>query len=253
MDVAVKQRMARTEDRDRWWPAARRRIIAALLQRFLPHDPARRILEVGCGPGWNLPLLSRFGNVSAVDPDPMFVTFASRFAGAENVACGAVPDAEAPDVDMICMLDVLEHVEDDEAAVAWCRDALPKGGYLCITVPAYDFLWSAHDVESHHYRRYTMGELKRLLDRDFEIAYSTYFNFWLLPLAAGGAGVRRVMRPLSRLLVSRDEVPATFKNSRIEKFFGYVLFFVFASEQYLVRLTRLPFGVSAFVLARRAG
>lgn len=253
MDVAVKQQMARAEDRDRWWPAARRRIIDTLLRRFLPHDPERRIIEVGCGPGWNLPVLSRFGEPAALDPDPMFVTFASSVAGTENVVCGAVPDAEVPDVDMVCMLDVLEHVEDDEAAIDWCRDALPEGGHLCITVPAYEFLWSAHDVESHHFRRYRMSDLKRLLRRDFEIVHATYFNFWLLPLAVFAAGVRRIIRPLSRVLTRRDGEAVTLKNSRIEKFFGYVLYYVFASEQYLVRITRLPFGVSAFVLARRAG
>lgn len=83
------------------------------------------------------------------------------------------------------MLDVVEHIEDDVAALAAMRDCLAPGGKILITVPAHQWMWSAHDVVNHHKRRYSKAALKAALDKaGLSPTHFGYFNSLLFPLAA---------------------------------------------------------------------
>jgi hypothetical protein len=81
------------------------------------------------------------------------------------------------------MHDVLEHIEDDAAAVAKVRSLLSPGGTAIVSVPAYQWLFGRHDVELGHYRRYTRGNLRALFEHDFEIEAIRYYGAALIPVA----------------------------------------------------------------------
>ncbi|PNB53208.1 SAM-dependent methyltransferase, partial [Pseudomonas sp. FW305-130] len=148
-------------DSTHWWYRARRDILADYLARegHLPADA--RILEIGCGTGHNLPMLSAFGSVEAIEIDPAARAIASERLG-KPVGAAPLPEltgVERGAYDLIAVLDVVEHIEDDVAALKAMGECLKPGGKILIAVPAHQWLWSAHDVVNHHHRRYSKATL----------------------------------------------------------------------------------------------
>lgn len=138
------------------------------------------------------------------------------------------------------MLDVLEHIDDDAGALAALHDLLRPRGRLLITVPAYQWLWSGHDVVAHHRRRYTARQLRsRLAEAGFAVSYLSYFNTFLFPLIA----TKRLLSRISGWEGGSDMEAGTSPVA------SRVLRTVFGAERHLLRWFRLPFGVSIVVLA----
>ena len=134
----------------------------------------------------------------------------------------------------------LEHIEDDTLALKELKEQLSSNGYLVITVPALMSLWGAHDVQNHHFRRYTRTSLNKVLDAaGFEIVRWSYFNTLLFPLIFL---IRWINRNRKLEGESDLEMPSLIINK--------VLTFLFGFERYLVRLFALPIGVSLGVTAR---
>lgn len=224
-----------------WWFVARRRIIDGVVEGLgLPADA--RILEAGCGTGGNLPMLARHGEVFAFDVSETARRLAAEWGNA-RLAAGSLPDripfAEGG-FDLIVLLDVLEHIEDDGAALRALRPRLKPGGQLLVTVPALPALWSYHDERHQHFRRYRKSELgARLREAGYELATLSYFNILLLPLVAGA----RVARRLNAGGCKDDLVPpAPWLNGLLKG--------VFAAERHLVGKFPLPVGVSLLAVAR---
>lgn len=159
MDAAEFQTMIELDDRH-WWYRGRRRIVIGAIERLGPPACAR-ILDAGCGSGRMLDELGRWGLVSGLDCEPSGVA-AARSRGHTDVRLGAVEELPWADetFDLITCLDVIEHTPDDRRTLAELRRVTRPGGHLVVTVPAYPRLWSAHDVASRHYRRYTRGSLR---------------------------------------------------------------------------------------------
>ncbi|KRB85135.1 class I SAM-dependent methyltransferase [Noviherbaspirillum sp. Root189] len=227
--------MAATEEQH-WWFAARRTILSSLLEQLrLPPRPA--ILELGCGTGGNLDMLSRFGAVSAMEMDDVARGIAqSRHRSRADIRAGSCP-ADIPfngqQFDLVCLFDVLEHIDQDQQTLAAIRSLLAPAGHAVVTVPAYQWLWSRHDEVLHHKRRYTASELKaKAWQAGFRVERISYFNTLLFPLAAA-------LRLKERLLGGNPggtAVPPALVNS--------VFRLVFGSERHLLRSVNLPFGVS---------
>ncbi|NLS08333.1 class I SAM-dependent methyltransferase [Rhizobium sp. P32RR-XVIII] len=161
MEQIAYREMAATEQAH-WWFLARRNIIADTIKSFnLP--PHSKILEVGAGTGGNLKLLQRFGDLSAVEMNDYARAYATQVTGV-GVEYGFLPDS-LPDYphkfDLICMFDVLEHVEKDLESLKVLATRLNPGGRVLITVPAYPWMWTDHDVVLHHYRLYANSPLRR--------------------------------------------------------------------------------------------
>jgi SAM-dependent methyltransferase len=154
-------------------------------------SPCRRILDVGCGDGLFFERLASFGEVEGLEPDASIVTdprWRDKIRH-DRLAAGFSP---AKPYDLILLLDVLEHIEDDRAALDAAFQALEPGGRLLLTVPAMPWLWSRHDEVNEHYRRYTARGLRQTLSRSgFHVESIRYFFLWTVaPLLA-----RRVLAP----------------------------------------------------------
>ena len=168
-----------------WWYHGRRRIVMDLVAR-LPLPREAQILDAGCGSGRNLVELAGFGSATGLEPSARGAEVARARGVGEVVEAGidTMPFDDAS-FDLITLLDVLEHIEDDRGALLGLRRVARPGGMLLITVPAYPRLWSSHDELNLHYRRYTR---RTLLDRAGEAGWrplrTTHFNALLLPVAA---------------------------------------------------------------------
>lgn len=240
MDRAIYERMAQV-DASHWWFVARRRIVSHFLRTHLPRgDAPLRILEIGCGTGSNLTMLQAFGEVEAIEPDDGARRVAlDRFDVA--IGDGMLPDGLAvPDAtyDLIVMLDVLEHVEDDTAALEQVRRKLKPGGRLLLTVPAMPWLWSSHDEAHHHFRRYTARTLVGALTAArYTIHHQSYFNTLLFPVVCAA----RLVGWLTGRTGGDDAMPGALANR--------VLTAIFASERSIVPRRSLKFGVSMLAFA----
>ena len=169
-------------ERDYWWFAGRRSIIAGLLKTVLAQpdsagDSGPRLLDIGCGTGANLPMLIDLvgrGSVTGLDYSPLALGFAREVGGAQRLRLLQGDALRLPfgtaSFDVVTMFDVLEHLRDDHLALSEVWRVLRRSGALVWSVPAYKHLWSAHDEALHHFRRYEMIELRRVLRQSgFEI------------------------------------------------------------------------------------
>lgn len=241
MERAVFERMAEL-DQDHWWFLARRRILKRLIERVVRPPEKARILEVGCGTGHNLAMLKAFGSLEASELDRCARAVASKRLP------GKVRNAKLPDLsmfkrngyDLIALLDVLEHVPNDLASLRSIHMRLKPGGALLLTVPANPWMWSAHDVAHHHFRRYTKRQLEELFLRSgLEIQVLSYFNTLLFPLVAA----MRIMGKISRKDSADDKLPINPVNWALGTTFGF--------EAGLIGRVPLPFGVSLVAVVRR--
>jgi SAM-dependent methyltransferase len=184
----------RVEERH-WWYRGRRTVLARALAR-LGLAPGVRILDAGCGSGRNMVELARHGSVVGVELSNASVEVA-RARGVGEVIEGSVmemPFAENS-FDLAVSLDVIEHLQDDRGALRELRRVVAPGGVLLVTVPAYQWLWSRHDVINHHHRRYNRRTLlAAAADGGWRAQRITHFNSLLLPVAVA----MRALEPLNR-------------------------------------------------------
>ena len=229
-------------DERHWWYRGRRRVLRAQLDR-LQIPPGARLLDAGCGSGRTLDELARFGRASGVDTSPEAVA-AARRRGHRDVRVARVEDLPFPDgaFDLVTCLDVIEHTPDDRATLAELRRVTRPGGLLVVTVPAYQALWSWHDVVNRHFRRYDSASL-RVAARaaGWDVVRDTHFNSVLLAPAAAVrlAQRRRRAHPRSDL----ELTPAALDG---------LLELPLRLEARLLRAgLRLPAGLSLLAVLRR--
>ncbi|WP_294123981.1 class I SAM-dependent methyltransferase [Sphingomonas sp.] len=241
MERKVYDQMAKL-DSCHWWFTARRRILDGVIERIVKPPKGARILELGAGTGHNLEMLSRFGEVEASELDPVARGIASERLG-RTVIEAALPDLSmfpAGAYDMVALLDVLEHVTDDQGSLAAIFDRLKPGGALLLTVPINPWMWSAHDVAHHHHRRYRKAEIRQLaLDAGYEIELMSPFNSLLFPPIAAV----RLVGKLTGKDDSDDAMPSAPVNKTLDTIFGL--------ERGLIGRVPLPFGVSLVAVLRR--
>lgn len=226
-----------------WWFLGRRRIVQSILGR-LELGAGAAILDVGCGTGGNLAMLGQFGQVTGVEYDEEAASFAAerKVAGIEQ---GALPDRMpfGPEqFQLITLLDVLEHIDQDQESLNALMRLISPGGHLVLTVPAFPFLWGTHDVEHHHKRRYRASQLEsRLKASGFQVQWLSYYNSWMFPLMVLLRMVRKVL-PSRGVGGELTMPPAPFNK---------LLTALFASERHWLGRLRMPFGGSLIAVARK--
>src|SRR5947209_13202707 len=195
MDERLMQAMLEV-DEHHWWYRGRRKIVRAELDR-LPLPAGARVLDAGCGSGRTLQELTGYGDVSGIELDPDAAEVAAS-KGCGEVRVGRLEELPWEDgtFDLITCLDVIEHTPDDRVTLAELRRVSKPGGWLLVTVPAYQALWSLHDAANHHYRRYGRRALRlAAVETGWRISRVTSFNSILLPPAAAVRLAQRGRRP----------------------------------------------------------
>jgi 2-polyprenyl-3-methyl-5-hydroxy-6-metoxy-1,4-benzoquinol methylase len=130
-------------------------------------------------------MLSRFGNVTAMERDDYAREHIPSDVEAE-ILKGWLPDGLSSinnkKFDLICLFDVLEHIKEDVQSLVILKDYLKPGAKLLLTAPAYPWMFSTHDANLGHYRRYTRRELLlKCKNTGYKIRYAGYMNMFLLP------------------------------------------------------------------------
>lgn len=157
----------------------------AALRHVIRNVPVNRILDVGAGSGYfSRGLLEQTKAASAVCVDLGYPADRDESVAGKPLAFRR--RLERSDADLVLMMDVIEHVEDDVGIVREYLDKVPGGTRFVVTVPAFMWLWSGHDVFLEHYRRYTLRQLEAVLEAaGLEIESGQYFYGAVLPLVAG--------------------------------------------------------------------
>ena len=239
MEREVYEAMAEHDERH-WWYRARRQVVAELIRRKVSLPEGARLLEIGCGTGHNLTMLGEFGSVDALEVDPIARGMAEKRLG-RTVLSSPLPALDGlPDdtYDMVAALDVVEHIPDDTAALEGIARVLKPGGKLLMTVPAHQWMWSAHDVVNHHQRRYSKGGFKRLVDKSpLQLDSIGYLNSLLFPLA--------MAQRLGSKITGKEDANLAPPAEPINQ----VLEWVFALERRVIGRVPLPPGLSLFAVA----
>jgi len=210
---------------------------AAALSRMVAGLRPQRLLDIGAGSGFFSRHLLANGAQSALCVDIGYARERDDSEAGKPVLYRR--DCDATDCDLVLMMDVLEHVDDDAGLVRHYAAKVPSGAHFLVTVPAFRFLWSGHDVFLEHKRRYTLGEIEQTMRAGgLEIVRSAYYFGLIFPLAAA---VR---------LATRGDTQPRSSLKKHGAFSNDLLTAACAVELPLFPMNRLA-GLSAFVLARK--
>ncbi|AKM84827.1 MAG: methyltransferase type 11 [candidate division Kazan bacterium GW2011_GWA1_50_15] len=240
MELAEYGQMEKQEQHY-WWHIGRRRVLQKVLASHLPIGGQLEILDIGCGTGVNYWWLKKWGRVAGVDPSPEALAFCrEQHAYDELLQIDGTELGITSEYDLAVAFDVLEHIENDKVALRSWWQALKPGGYLMITVPAHQWLWSAHDKALHHFRRYSVGELRaKFRETGFAVQFISPFFFFTFPLVV-------LVRFLTKGAKPKTSYVAT--SSWVDKI---LISFSRLEANYLAKGRGFPWGSSVVVVARK--
>jgi 2-polyprenyl-3-methyl-5-hydroxy-6-metoxy-1,4-benzoquinol methylase len=246
MDEQILVRFASTVARHPWW-WARARLAIDLLRRLSVLPPAS-VLEAGCGWGVNLALLDRAGyRVTGLDISRKSLEMLDHSGRTliEADLCAGLPES-VPQYEVVLALDVIEHIDDDQAVIGRLYQLTQPGGYVILSVPALPELYSEFDRIQGHRRRYTPESLRRAFSNSgFDLQDVIWWGQWLA-------------RPLAR---SRSRDRARGEESAMEIYRRHlslppwpaprILDLMFRIDQRRTLARRNKTGTSLFAVARR--
>ncbi|MBI5894043.1 MAG: class I SAM-dependent methyltransferase [Deltaproteobacteria bacterium] len=247
MERLLYDEMFRIEE-SHWWFAARRKIIMHIIENILHNIKSEHqeitICDLGCGCGATLRALSKKYNVLGMDSSDDAIRFC-RERGL-IIQKGSLPyniPYEENQFDVVLLLDVLEHIEEDEKALQKAVSLLKPTGIIIVTVPAYQWLWSPHDVFHHHKRRYDKKRLLKMFMSfpDMTPILLSYFNTLLFPLAL-------IERTFSRFLKKKQE---TYLLPQPNRVINIIFEKIFALERLLIPRMNLPVGLSIIAIFQK--
>jgi 2-polyprenyl-3-methyl-5-hydroxy-6-metoxy-1,4-benzoquinol methylase len=221
-----------------WYYASKGRA----MRRYLDGVPRRSLLDVGAGSGVFSKILLEHGSNEAVCVDPAYVdNHASEHQGKPIQFVRSVDSSSA---DLVLMMDVCEHVDDDVELLSTYAKMVKPGTHFLITVPAFQFLFSGHDQFLEHKRRYTINSLeKSVMAAGLQVLCDSYYFATVFPLAA-------IHRLIERPLVGAGTLPAKSSLKIHSPIVNLTLKCACAAELPLFRFNRL-FGLTVFCLAEK--
>ena len=220
-----------------WWFKSKRKIILELISQELS-GTENEILDCGCGCGCLLKYLKAYGNVKGIDYSERALAYSKKNFDGYLVQSDLLKRVELPEES----IDLAIALEDDELGLKNIGRVLKKNGKLLVTVPAFKQLWSYHDIEHMHKRRYTIKQLERVLKKSgYSITYISYYNFWLfLPIY-----VARKIKNRINDCESDASMPNPFVNFLFEK--------IFSTETFFCRhRVKMPVGVSIIAIVNKS-
>ena len=243
MDAAsYEQYLQETGD---WLKNARARLLGQLVETHAKRSEGLESLEVGAGAGQNLESLARFGQVDAIEVNERGREAIRARRIARDVFSEPVPFPLERRYDVVCALDVIEHLPDDRDAVRWAADLLRPDGLMIITVPAYQWLFSDHDRALGHFRRYTRTRLIATLPPAMEVVTAGYFTHLAFPFAVAARAAWSLRRMFGQAAPAKQSSPRG-------GFLARLLSHMHVAELALIRKGyRPPFGLSVYMVARR--
>ncbi len=227
-----------------WWHVGRRSIVSRQLARLNKNFRSPQILNVGGGTGGTVRLLTEHGHVLNIDQSEEAVDRLRRNGYEAFCMDGKRTSFRNEQFDLLTALDVLEHIEEDADALAEWHRVLKPGGHLLLTVPAYQWLWSGHDVSLGHFRRYTACQLRQRVEQaGFQVQKCTYAIVFSFPLIAAFRLYQKLFRPYVQA------------SSYIELPNGLNAFFILLlrMEGFLLQRCKFPFGTSVLLIAHKVG
>lgn len=229
-----------------WWLITRKSLILRFLSDIYKNntfDGNRQILDMGCGSGYMAEKLCRFGAVTGIDP----ADEALRYCGKNkfNALKGSLDEVsfESNRFDLITCLDVLEHINDDLKVLRESFRICKNGGFMIVTVPAHQFLWSSHDKVNHHVRRYSKKELEQKIRKaGFEIQKLSYAYCATFPMLL-------TVRSIKNIFAKKDK--ATSDLSTVPLFLNKLLVLMLNIEIEILQKINLPWGSSLVCVAKK--
>jgi ubiquinone/menaquinone biosynthesis C-methylase UbiE len=240
MELYLYQDLYNLEERH-WWHLAKRRNVIALIKKYV-NTKTLKIADIGCGTGKNVEVLNKFGTTFGIDNSSQAIKFCKQ-RGIENVKLGTSEESHLSkgSIDLITMLDVLEHVEEDPSLTEAYR-ILSDKGYIIITVPAFSWLWSKWDEVLHHRKRYTKNALLKVLKKHhFKILKSSYmFSFLVFP---------SIIVRFIKGKIFKDYYPSDF--TLLPPLFNTIFNLVSVIELKILLKWSIPFGTSVICIAQK--
>jgi len=228
-----------------WWHLGRLRIIETYISKAKGNKKKFKIMNIGCGTGGTIDMLENFGSVDNVDISDDAIKF-MRDQGYKNIT--KVKDIKLPfkdkTYDMVGAFDVLEHIDNQVEALREWKRIIKDDGAIVITVPAYQWLWSDHDVSLHHKRRYTTTRLALAArEAGLKPQKKSYAIVFSLPLIVGFRFINKALGRKADSETSYVDVP-----SWVNSLFSNLLY----AEAKLHKFMRFPAGTSVVTILRKA-
>jgi SAM-dependent methyltransferase len=227
-----------------WWLIGRRTIIRRYFNEIQLAKETTTIMDIGCGSGGNLAVLSEYGTVFGVEVSPTL----ARRATARHVGQIIQADFRTLDsldhISIFTLFDVIEHIEDDNAFINNIPEHCSRPHYLLISVPACPFLYSQHDKLLHHHRRYSRRQLHTLLtSHGYDIITGSCFLSFLFPFVL-------ISRFGEKLMALLGREPERVNLGRTPNLIGKFLIQVLNLEACLSNHITFPIGAWLFVIAK---
>ncbi len=228
-----------------WWFVGRRAILESFLKpicsSLISRHSSLRILDVGCGTGANIEMLSQYGEAEGVDVSDDALEFCRRKGLKVQKGLAQTLPYEDESFELTTALDVVEHLDDDIAGLKEMFRVTKRGGYSLIFVPAFMWLWGVQDDISNHRIRYTKKQIvERLQTAGYTIERATYANWtFFAPILAG----RTIMKLTGIKPESENNITISGLNGILGKLFG--------SERFWLKHFNFPLGVSIVVVAKK--
>ncbi len=225
---------------DHWYYVSKGRA----MRQFLDDIHIDEVLDVGAGSGiFSRQLLDHDFCQSAVCVDPNYAEEKQEEHNGKPIRF--VKSQEQTKQNLILMMDVLEHVEDDVGLLKSYTDSMETGGKVLITVPAFQFMWSGHDVFLEHYRRYTISGIESVIkEAGLTPVKSRYFFGSLFPVVA-------IMRVLRNILSSKSEFDAKSELKLYPNWLNQTLIKIHDAERMSLFGINKIFGLSVFCLCEK--
>lgn len=233
-------------EEENWWYKGMRKILFSLLDRYLERKENLRILDAGCGTGINIKHLSKYGKTIGLDSSKEAVRFCKKRG--YKIIKGSVEKIPFKDnsFDLITCLEVIYHkdVKSDFKAIKELFRTLKNKGIIVIRVSAFKFLLSKHDKLVHTKRRYTLSEVKKIVEKaGFRIIKISYVNSIVFPFVL-----------LFKLLNTKTKLRNKSHKSDLEAtppFLNKLLTKVLYIESFLLKYINLPVGSSIICIAAK--
>jgi 2-polyprenyl-3-methyl-5-hydroxy-6-metoxy-1,4-benzoquinol methylase len=223
--------------KNHWWFQGRKNIINKIIFR-INFKKKINILDFGSGSGVNVEMLTKYGRVDLQEKNKIARLNLKKKKNFNKIYSSL--KIKKNYYNLILVADVLEHVKKPKELLRILKKNIKKNGYILITVPAYQFLFSTKDKALEHYRRYNKKTLKKTID-EFALVKMSYFNSLLfIPIIA----IILFNKIFNINYIKKVEKTPNFIINKI-------LFHIFSFENIFLKYLNFPFGLSIYALIKK--